>query len=260
MLQYARHKRGRNLGPWNLTPEEWSNALLSGTTPEAVATNVRRGALLPWTKFLLKFTEDSKEVLDLGCGAGQNSALLAYHGRKTTLLDVSKQNLNFSKKVLENLNLSGQYRLADMTKPLPFGNNSFDTVFSVGVFEYFTDKEIKSILKEAFRISRKRVIIMVPNALSLAYRVGYWISKATKKWIWGGERPFYTLRSHFETVADVQFFEFTVAAKHSLDFLTVLVPKGNLINRVINRSLSTDDSKPAFFRQGYLLVSVGEKR
>ncbi len=249
------------MGPWNLTPKEWSNALLSGTSPETVAANVKSGDLLPWTRYLLQFTENSEEVLDLGSGAGQNSALLAYCGRKTTLLDISQGNLDFSMKVFDNLNLSGNYCLANMTKLLPFEDNSFETVFSIGVFEYFTDAEIKRILKEAFRVARKRVIIMVPNAVSVAYRVGYWISKAANKWIWGGERPFYTLKPYFDSVANVQCFEFTVAAQHSFDFLTALMPKGKLIKRMVKWILrSMENSNPSFLRQGYLLISVGEKR
>lgn len=247
--------------PWNLTPEEWSNALLSDTSPEAVAANVKSGDLLPWTKYLVRFTRNSEEVLDLGSGPGQNSALLAYCGRKTTLLDISQENLDFSMKVFENLNLSGKYRLANMTKPLPFGDNQFETVFSIGVFEYFTDEEIKGILKEAFRVARKRVIIMVPNAVSVAYRIGYWVSKATNKWIWGGERPFNTMKPYFDSVANVKCFEFTVAVQHSFDFLTALMPKGKLINRLLKSILrSMDDSNPSPFRQGYLLISVGEKQ
>jgi 2-polyprenyl-3-methyl-5-hydroxy-6-metoxy-1,4-benzoquinol methylase len=90
------------LNPWNLTPEEWSNALLGGISPEAVATNVRKGTLLPWTKYLLKLTADSQEVLDLGSGAGQNSALLAYHGRNPTLVDLSKENLVMEDSMYDN--------------------------------------------------------------------------------------------------------------------------------------------------------------
>jgi SAM-dependent methyltransferase len=246
------------MNPWNLTAEEWANVLLKENTPEEVAASIRDRKLLPWTENLLHYTEDSKDVLDLGCGAGQNSALLACNGRETTLVDISQDNLNFSARVFKLLDLSGQFLLRDITKPLPFRNNSFDTVFSIGVFEYFTDDEIRRVLREAFRVSRKRVIIMVPNAFSIAYRIGYWYSKETRQWVWGGERPYYTLKPYFKSVADVQFFEFTVAAKHSLDFLTM--PKGDLAKKMIIRALNLHDiSSPAHFRQGYILISIGEK-
>jgi ubiquinone/menaquinone biosynthesis C-methylase UbiE len=246
------------MDPLNLTPKEWSNVLLEGITPETVAKNITNGKFLPWSENLLHFTEDSKEVLDLGCGAGQHSALLAYNGRKMTLLDLSQENLDFSAEVFEILGLNGRFCLADMTRPLSFEDNSFDTVFSCGVFEYFTDEEIKSILKEAYRISKRRIIIMVPNALSVAYRIGYWYMKKTKQWKWGGERPFRTLKPYFRSVENVRFFEFTVAAEHSFNFLTM--PRREIIEKLTIRALKlNDNSKPAPFRQGYLLISIGEK-
>ncbi len=246
------------MDPWNLTPKEWSNVLLKGRTPERIAKDVTTGELLPWTENLLQSTKDSKEILDMGCGAGQHSALLAMNGRKMTLLDISQQNLNFSSRVFKILGLDGRFLQADMTKPLPFEKDSFDTVFSIGVFEYFTDEEIRRILKEAFRVARKRVIIMVPNAFSIAYRLGYWYLRKTKRWIWGGERPFYTLKPYFYSTGHTRFFEFTVAAKHSLGFLAM--PAVGLIKEIIIRALRLEDnSNPAFFRQGYLLISIGEK-
>lgn len=247
----------KNIDDRNLTPEEWSNVLLEWTTPETMAKDLTNGKFVPWVKNLLQFTEDSRDILDLGCGAGQNSAMLAYNGRKTTLLDMSNENLVFSARLFENLGLAGQFCQADMTKPLPFEDNSFDIVFSCGVFEYFTDEEIKSILKEALRVSKKRVIIMVPNALSIVYRIWYWYMKTTKQWKWGGERPFITFKPYFKEIENMQLFEFTVGAKQSFD---LAMPNGKIIKKIIYRLLKLKDhSKPAFFRQGYLLITVAEK-
>ena len=248
------------MDPWNLTPNEWANVLLRGTTPEEVARNVLEGKLLPWTKTLLRYTEAGDSLLELGSGAGQNSALMAHNGRRITLLDISKENLEFSAEVFELLNLNGYFRLADMTKPLPFDDNSFDTVFSVGVFEYFNDEQINKILKEAFRIAKRRLIIMMPNASSAPYRIGYWISRATNRWVWGGERPLHTLKPHFESIENIQLIEYTVALQHSLSFLTAFVPRGNVVNNLVRKTLRRmDDSNPTLLRQGYLLISIGEK-
>ncbi len=244
---------------WNLSEKEWSDILVKSGDAEASARDIKSENNLPWVETLIHYTQDSDKTLDLGSGAGQNSAALALKNKKTTLLDWSEDNLIFSKKLYRHMNLSGEFIQADMTKPLPFENGSFDTVFSCGVFEYFTDEQLKNILKEAFRVSKKRVIIMVPNALSIVYRIGYWYMKKTKKWHWGGERPFITLKPYFKGIENIRNVEFTVAAKHSLNFLTM--PRGESMKRLIIRLLKLKDhSKPAWLRQGYLLIAIGEKR
>lgn len=245
--------------PWNLTPGEWSHVLLDGLKPDTLASRLTQGLSVPWTEVLLKSTSDSKRVLDLGSGQGENSGLLALNGREMTLLDWSKDNLDFSTQLFGALGVTGQFCHADMTQPLPFKNDAFDVVFSCGVFEYFNERQIELILQEAFRISKKRVIIMVPNAWSLAYRLGMWYMKRTGKWHWGGEVPSYTLKRCFKQVGSVRVNEFSVAAKHSLNFLTM--PMGEQVKTWLTRVLKlTDDSKPSLLRQGYLLITIGDKQ
>jgi hypothetical protein len=99
---------------------------------------------------------------------------------------------------------------------------------------------------------------MMPNALSIAYRLGYWYMKRKGQWHWGGERPLKSLKPFFKKVKDVHLIEYTVGAKHSLDFLNI--PKGDILRKLISRLLRlTHHPRPSWFRQGYLLMSVGER-
>lgn len=224
-----------------------------------MARSILSGNNLPWVETLIKFTRDSETILDMGSGAGQNSAVLALRGKRTMLLDWSKENIDFSKELFSLLGTNGEFCQADMTKKLPFADNYFDTVFSCGVFEYFADKEIRNILKEAFRVARKRVIIMVPNALSIVYRFGMWYMRLTGKWHWGGERPFLTLKPYFRDATEGNLEEFTVGAKHSLNFLTI--PRGKALQRILIRLFRLKEhTNPEFLRQGYLLICIGEKK
>lgn len=244
--------------PANLTPTEWSKVLSDGSEPERVAKKLLNGNYLSWNGVLIRFTEDSQKVLDLGSGRGENSAMLALQGRHTTLLDWSQDNLDFSRRLFESLGKEAQFYRSDMTQELPFKDQSFDTVFSCGVFEYFTDQEIKSILREALRVSRKRVIILVPNALSVFYRVGKCYMEKNNQWPWGGERPFATLKPYFSEGKHLRVSEFTVGAKHSLDFLTM--PGGKRIKKIVETVFNLKDHpEPSLFKQGYLLVTIGEK-
>lgn len=242
--------------PANLTPAEWAKVLDTSADVVKVADRLKQGKYLPWNQVLQERTADAVRTLDLGSGRGENSAMLALRGKETTLFDWSQDNLEFSKKLYAALGKEGRFISGDMTKPLPFADDEFDVVFSCGVFEYFTDEQITDILKEASRIARKRVIILVPNAYSLFYRLGMWYMQIMKKWPWGGERVFTSLRPQFISAGVARVEEFTVGAKHALNFLTM--PGGATAQKALAKVLK-DHAKPAVFRQGYLLVSIGEK-
>ena len=243
---------------WNLAPAQWSQVLLDGVDVDRVAETLQGPQVCSWTAVLLEQTKRSTTILDLGSGRGQHSAALALAGKDTTLLDWSTDNVAFSRRLFDSLNLSGRFCRADILKPLPFRDNTFDTVFSCGVFEYFTDDEIVSVLREAFRVATKDVIIMVPNAWSIAYRVGKFYQEAMGTWNWGGERPLATLKPHFRNAGCNAVKELSVAAKTSLEFLTMR--GGRIIQNALTDLLKLrDDPKPAWLRQGYLLVSTGQK-
>jgi ubiquinone/menaquinone biosynthesis C-methylase UbiE len=244
---------------WNLTADQWAVVLGSNDSPAQVGEGLRKaGALVPWSQVLVDETAACETTLDLGCGRGEHSAVLARHGRRPTLVDWSAANIAFSRGLLNTLGFDAHFCQSDITKPLPFASSSFDAVFSCGVFEYFTAAQIDGILAEAYRVARKRVIILVPNASSIAYRVGKWHMEHTGSWVWGGEVPSYTLAPAFRRAGATRVREYTVAARHSLDFLKMR--GGPRLARWLTRTLHlTNHSRPAKFRQGYLLVTVGDK-
>ncbi len=245
-------------GRWNLSPSQWEAILLDETAPGKIAAQLTSDNWLPWVQTLVDLTGDSQSTLDLGSGRGENSAVLALHGKTTTLLDWSKANLDFSRALFANLCLSGQFCRGDMTRGLPFRDSSFDTVFSCGVLEYFSRSVNDRILREAFRVAKRQVIVMIPNALSLSYRVGKWYMERAGKWIWGGEVPAYTLKRQFYSAGSMRTLEFSVGAKHALAFLTM--PGGQVIERACVKFLKLKDHpKPSLFRQGYLLITAGDK-
>jgi SAM-dependent methyltransferase len=244
--------------PCNLSSSRWAEVLEVESRMGKTVRDIKTGRMLPWVETLLSYTSMFDKTLDLGSGAGQNSAVLALNGRDTTLMDFSQGNIDFSHRLFAALGINGKFVNGDMIKRLPFEDDSFDTVFSCGVFEYFNDIEIVEILKECFRVSRNKVMIMVPNAASIAYRLGMWYQHVKGKWQWGGERPFYSMSSYLKKAAKCRCREFSIGTGHSLKFLTM--PMGNVVRKAFNSCLRLkDDAKPSFFNQGYLLVSIAEK-
>jgi len=245
----------------NLTADQWSSVLQSKEDPAAVAGRLRRmGVFVPWSQVLVDESADCISTADLGCGRGEHSAVLARAGRQTTLVDWSQDNLTFSRALFQELDLTGRYCRADITQRLPIASNSIDMVFSCGVFEYFAASQIDAILSEMFRIARKRVIIMVPNARAIGYRLGKWYLEQTGKWEWGGEVPSSSLKSQFKRAGGASIREFSVGGQHSVDFLAPL-PGGTQLVNLLTRGLGlTRHPRPSRFAQGYLLVTIGEKR
>jgi SAM-dependent methyltransferase len=214
---------------------------------------------VPWSQTLVDETADCVTTIDLGCGRGEHSAVLARAGRETTLVDWSQENLDFCTGLYRTMGLTGKFCRADITRPLPFESNSIDAVFSCGVFEYFTAAQIDAIMAEAFRVARKRVIIMVPNARAIGYRLGKWYMEQRGRWEWGGEVPSSTLAPHFARAGAASVREFSMGGLHSVGFLAAL-PAGDMLVRTLTSAFRlTKHGRPSRLSQGYLLVTVGEK-
>ena len=91
-----------------------------------------------------------KKVLGLASGGGQQMPIFAALGAECTVLDYSEGQLNTERMVAEREGYSIQIIRADMTKPLPFEDRTFDLIFHPVSNCYV--EEVKPIFKECFRI------------------------------------------------------------------------------------------------------------
>jgi SAM-dependent methyltransferase len=98
-----------------------------------------------------------ERVLDLGCGYGAYSLALQSEGRRCVGTDV---NLEYLKTAA-----SAGLPVVAAGGPLPFPDKSFDTVLLLEVIEHVP--QIQDLLKEAFRVARKNVLVTAPNAEDL---------------------------------------------------------------------------------------------
>lgn len=106
---------------------------------------------LPWIMERLskeKLTSGSK-VLDVGCGAGFATNILAKEGYKVTGVDLAEGALEEAKKRDETKSV--EYITADAMK-LPFEDNSFDCVISLDFLEHVYEPE--KAVKEISRVLR----------------------------------------------------------------------------------------------------------
>lgn len=243
----------------HLDPDSWHQAIVGESSAESIATRIKSGQSMPWLEAIVENTAPGQRVLELGSGTGELSAALTLQGRQVTLLDFSQKSLEFSRKVFHILGLSGEFQRGDVLQKLPFSDNMFDCVWSSGLLEHFSDEEITYILRESTRVSRNKVLSLVPNANSIPYRLGKWRQEQTGQWKWGSENPKLTMVDFFSQTGLKDIQEYSVGTEHSTKFLSdhELIPAANALDAFF-KNISPEEL--VRLNQGYLLVTIGYKR
>lgn len=131
-------------------------------------------------------------TVELGSGRGDLSVLLAERGADVTLLDASEKALEQAEHRFTRLGLSATYQEVDMLHLNEAILNRFDVALSSGVIEHFKDEERTRVIR-AHRDSVRPggiVIISVPNAWCLSYRMWKLYLELRGWWPYGVEIPY----------------------------------------------------------------------
>lgn len=99
-----------------------------------------------------------KKLLGLASGGAQQMPIFAALGAECTVLDYSEKQLESEKVFAEREGYRINIIKADMTKPLPFSDESFDIIFHPVSNCYV--REVKPIWKECYRILKKGGVLL----------------------------------------------------------------------------------------------------
>ena len=99
-----------------------------------------------------------KKILGLASGGGQQMPIFAALGADCTVLDYSTAQIESERMVAAREGYSIELLQADMTKPLPFADESFDLIFHPVSNCYV--EEVKPIWKECFRVLKPGGILL----------------------------------------------------------------------------------------------------
>ena len=91
-----------------------------------------------------------KKVLGLASGGGQQMPVFAARGAICTVLDYSEAQLNSERAVASREGYDIEIVRADMTKPLPFSNDTFDLIFHPVSNCYV--EQVEPIFSECYRV------------------------------------------------------------------------------------------------------------
>ena len=103
-----------------------------------------------------------KTILDYGCGAGENSVLIAHHGGDVVGVDISPELLEIAEQRMNLHNFGDKYQFrVGSAHDLPLEDESVDVVFGMAILHHL-DLSLSS--KEVFRVLKKggRAIFFEP--------------------------------------------------------------------------------------------------
>lgn len=98
------------------------------------------------------------KILGLASGGGQQMPIFSALGAHCTVIDYSEKQLQSEKEVAERENYKIEIVRADITKPLPFVNESFDLIFHPVSNCYI--ENILPIWQECHRVLKKNGILL----------------------------------------------------------------------------------------------------
>lgn len=110
-----------------------------------------------------------KKVLGLASGGGQQMPIFAALGADCTVLDYSEKQLESERLVARREGYDIRILRADMTKSLPFPNESFDLIFHP-VSNCYVEK-VEPIFKECFRILKHGGVLLCGLGNEINYLV-----------------------------------------------------------------------------------------
>ena len=131
-------------------------------------------------------------TIELGCGRGDLSALLARQGAEVTLFDRSDAALREARWRFDRLGLDAHYSTGDMLEPAGPRAGAFDVALSSGVIEHFTGDDRTLALRAHLDVLAPGglAVVSVPNAWCPPYRLWKFYLELRGWWPYGRELPY----------------------------------------------------------------------
>ena len=126
-----------------------------------------------WMEQICRYIPEGRRlhILDVGCGAGFFSILLAKEGHTVTGIDLTANMITLAKRLAEEEHVSCNYKIMD-AQNLDFADESFDMIISRNLT--WTLPDVKRAYEEWLRV-------LVPGGILLNFDADYGKDKCTDK-------------------------------------------------------------------------------
>lgn len=150
-------------------------------TPAAPVNQIQLAFRQHWLLFEeLIGAQAGGKCLEIGCGRGSISSYFASHNYDCTLMDISPSVLRIATGIFSTSGHSARFVCGDALQ-VPFQNDAFDVVVSIGLLEHF--ENVEAVLKEQVRIARGGGTVLcyiVPERPDNVQKYFNWLNKGLK--------------------------------------------------------------------------------
>jgi len=130
----------------------------------------------------------NQKILDLGTGTGVFPRAMYKYGAKFTGIDIAEEQIEYAKKLSENLDI--QYKVCS-AESTGLNSNEFDIITSIQSFIYFDKDKIVPEIKSLLKTNGKIVVVWMawlPYENKIAEETEKLVLKYNPKWTGAGYR------------------------------------------------------------------------
>ncbi len=109
-----------------------------------------------------KYSHTTKKILEVGSGSGITSIFLEQNGYTVTGIDTDPDMIELAASIAEKKKSSALFKIDTIEKLATLNDQHFDTIFSNGVMEHFSDADIINIINHHLLIS-DYVVVSIPS-------------------------------------------------------------------------------------------------
>jgi len=162
-----------------------------------------------------------KDILEIGCGGGQNAIALAKWGARSVGLDISKEQIEYAKALANDHMVKVTFHVGSMENMTMFSPEVFDIVLSSCAIGYSEDYD--QTFLEAFRVLRKGGVFVFCVVHPIANRgravrygkrrlwgLGNYFDRRRRTWTWKFDKVSAKFYGYHRTLQD--YFNSLVAA------------------------------------------------
>ena len=196
-----------------------------------------------------------KDILEIGCGGGQNTIVLAKWGARSAGLDISEEQIKHARKLAKRERVKVPFYVGNMENLSVFDVENFDIVLSSFAIEYADD--ILATFQEVFRVLRNAGLFVFAMVHPIIGRgrpirrgkgrvlaVSNYFDRRMHAWKWKVEDGVAEFRGRQITIQD--YFDLLVKSGFAVE--RILEPEPYPIERMSESELA----KIPYLEAGYL--------